>query len=64
MYKLNETEISESKANELIEDLAMFPYEQKDIELPVADRIAKYKSALEKDKVLKLSDALMIRIAH
>lgn len=60
MYKLNDTEISESRMLELVDDLAMFPLNDADIILSIEDRKKKYLAELNENKELKLSDTLKI----
>lgn len=60
MYKLNDAEISESKMLELIDDLAMFPFNDADISLSIEDRKKKYFAKLNENKELELSDMLKI----
>lgn len=62
MYVLNDVEISESRLTELVEDLAMFPFNEEDIKLPIEDRKIKYLSELNETKVLELSNTLKIKI--
>lgn len=60
MYKLNDTEISESRMLELVDDLAMFPINDADISLSIEYRKKKYLAELNENKELKLSDTLKI----
>lgn len=60
MYKLNDTEISESRMLELVDDLAMFPINDADISFSIEDRKKKYLAELNENKELKLSDMLKI----
>lgn len=60
MYKLNNTEISENRMLELVDDLAMFPLNDADINLPIVDRKKKYLAELNEKKELKLSDSLKL----
>lgn len=62
MYKLNNNEISESKASELIADLAMFPYESDDLKFDVQSREEQYHKELKEKKRIKLSDSLVLSI--
>lgn len=60
MYKLNNNEISEVRAIELIEDLAMFSLDHADIEISIEERKEKYREKLAKTGELKLSDSLIL----
>lgn len=60
MYKLNDTEISESRMLELVDDLAMFPINDADISLSIEDRKKKYLAELNENNELKLSNTLKI----
>lgn len=60
MYKLNNTEISENRMIGLIDDLAMFPLNDADINFSMADRKKKYLTELNENKEIKLTDTLKI----
>lgn len=60
MYKLNNNEISEARAIELIEDLAMFPLDHADTEISIEERKEKYFGKLTETGELKLSESLIL----
>ena len=60
MYKLNGTEITAEYADELIRDLALYPYDKNDLELSAEERNAKYLKAIKKKREMKLSDNLVL----
>lgn len=62
MYTLNGEQITEARMTELVEDLAMFPYDKADIELPIKSRVEKYLAILKDGKELKLSDTLVLSV--
>ena len=60
MYKLNNKEISKKEVDDLIKDLAEFPFDAEDYSLEIKERIKKYNSILEEKKELKIAESLTI----
>lgn len=60
MYKLNEKEITKKEVDELIKDLAMFPFDAEDYSLKIKERIKKYNSTLEEKRKLQIAESLTI----
>lgn len=60
MYKLNGEKITAKRADELVEDLAMFPQNKDDLRLSIEERKDKYKKILEKDNKLPIADSLLL----
>ena len=62
VYKLNDKEITKEKAENIIEDLATFPYNKDDYAISKEKRIENYRKALKKIKTLKVSCDLTLSI--
>lgn len=60
MFKLNNTEITKDKAIEYIDDLAMFPQNEEDMHLNVANRKEKYLDMLEKRVPISITNTLIL----
>ena len=60
MYKLNDKEITKEKVDELIDDLALFPYDAEDYNLSTSERKIKYEEEFKKQKSLIIAENLKI----